>query len=145
MKRLLIFLALLISAPVYAQTPVRPCYATGGINCIPGIQASASVAISQASAATVQIVALASGQKIYVTSFNVMSAGTGNFSLVYGTGTNCGTGTTALTGAYPLIAQSGISTGNGLGTILFVPSGNALCVTSSAAVQMSGSLSYVQF
>mgnify|MGYP001584482886 CR=1 FL=1 len=63
-----------------------------------------------------------------------------NVTLVYGTGSNCGTGTTSLTGAYPLIAQAGIAKGNGAGPVLFVPSGNALCVTNSAAIQISGSV-----
>lgn len=107
--------------------------------------ATNSAAISGASAATVQLVALSGSLKIYVTSFDVISAGAGNFTLVYGTGTNCGTGTTPLTGAYPLVAQAGIAKGSGAGPILVVPAGNALCWTNSAAVQMSGSVSYAQF
>ena len=74
-----------------------------------------------------------------------MAAGTTNFTLVYGTGSNCGTGTTALTGAYPLIPQTGISKGSGVGAILVVPAGNALCGTNSQAIQVSGSVSYQQF
>jgi hypothetical protein len=75
----------------------------------------------------------------------VMAGGTGNITLEYGTGSNCGTGTTALTGAYPLTAQQGIAKGNGLGPVLIAPSGNALCALTSAAIQMSGSLAYTQF
>ncbi len=75
----------------------------------------------------------------------MIAAGTGNITLEYGTGSNCGTGTTALTGAYSLAAQFGIAKGNGLGPVLIVPTGNALCALTSAAVQMSGSVSYTQF
>jgi hypothetical protein len=32
-----------------------------------------------------------------------------------------------------------------LGPVLIVPTGNALCALTSAAVQMSGSVSYTQF
>lgn len=119
--------------------------ANSGGNLTGLIQANASVAINVSTATTTQLVALSGSTKIYVTSFDVISGGTGNITFVYGTGSNCGTGTTSLTGSYNLIAQAGIAKGNGLGPVLVVPAGNALCVTTSAAVQMSGSVSYTQF
>lgn len=106
---------------------------------------NSSVAINVSTATTTQLVALSGSTVIYVTSYDVIAGGTGNITFVYGTGSNCGTGTTSLTGAYPLTAQAGIAKGSGIGTILKVPAGNALCVTTSAAVQMSGSVSYQQF
>jgi hypothetical protein len=90
-------------------------------------------------------VALVAGQSIYVTEFNVVAGGTGNITFEYGTGSNCGTGTTALTGAYNLTAQNGLAPGGGTSTILKVPAGNALCALTSANVQMSGSVAYQQF
>jgi len=108
-------------------------------------QAQNSAAISVNTAATTQLVALASGQVIHVTSFDFIAGGSTNVTLVRGTGTNCGTGQVALTGAYPLTAQAGIAKGNGLGPVLFVPSGEALCIINSAAQQVSGSISYRQF
>jgi hypothetical protein len=107
--------------------------------------ADASAAINVSTATTTQLVALSSGKKIYVGALDVIAAGTGNVTFVYGTGTNCGTGTTSLTGAYNLTAQAGIAKGNGLGAVLVVPASNALCVTTSAAVQMSGSVAYAQY
>lgn len=107
--------------------------------------ADASAAINVSTATTTQLVALSSGKKIYVSALDVVAAGTGNITFVYGTGTNCGTGTTSLTGAYNLTAQAGIAKGNGLGAVLVVPASNALCVTTSAAVQMSGSVAYAQY
>lgn len=109
------------------------------------IQADSSVAINISTATTTQLVALSSGKKIYVTSWDVVAGGTGAITLEYGTGSNCGTGTTVLTGAYALTAQTGIAKGMGLGPILVVPASNALCAVTSAATQMSGSLSYAQF
>lgn len=109
------------------------------------IQADSSAAINVSTATTTQIVALSSTKKIYVTSLDVIAGGTGNITFVYGTGASCGTGTTSLTGAYNLTAQSGIAKGSGLGPVLVIPASNALCVTTSAAVQMSGSVSYTQF
>lgn len=105
----------------------------------------ASVAINVSTATTTQLVALSGSTKIYVTSFDVIAGGTGNITFVYGTGASCGTGTTSLTGAYNLTAQAGIAKGSGVGAVLVVPAGKALCVTTSAAVQMSGSVSYQQF
>jgi len=109
------------------------------------IQADTSAAINISTATTTQLVALSSGKKIYVTAWDVIAGGTGNITLEYGTGSTCGTGTTALTGAYPLTAQAGLTKGNGLAPIFIVPASNALCALTSAAVQMSGSVSYTQF
>ena len=71
------------------------------------IQAGASVPINISTATTTQLVPRPSGKTIYVTAWDVIAAGTTNFTLEYGTGTNCGAGTTALTGAYGLAAQFG--------------------------------------
>lgn len=119
--------------------------ARSGANLTGIIQADTSVAINVATGTTTQLVALSGSTKIYVTSFDVISAGTGNITFEYGTGSTCGTGTTILTGAYNLTAQAGIAKGSGLGPILVVPAGNALCILTTASVQMSGSVSYTQF
>lgn len=119
--------------------------ARSGANMVELTQASASVPINVSTATTTQLVALSGSTVIRVTSFDVIAGGSGSITFVYGTGTNCGTGTTSLTGAYPLTAQAGIAKGSGLGPVLIVPAGNALCVTTSAAVQMSGSVSYTQY
>ena len=109
------------------------------------IQAGASVPINISAATTTQLVAAVSGKTIYVTAWDVIAAGTTNFTFEYGTGLNCAGGTTSLTGAYSLVAQFGAAKGSGLGPVLVVPAGNALCAVSSAAVQVSGSLAYTQF
>lgn len=119
--------------------------ARSGANMVALIQANASVPINVATATTTQLVALSGTTVIYVTSFDVVSAGTGNITFVYGTGAACGTGTVSMTGPYNLAAQGHVMKGSGLGPVLIVPAGNALCVTTSAAIQMSGSVSYTQF
>lgn len=148
MKRLLAAVglwALLGVSFANAQAPTKLCFTSNGSNCVPGLQAAASAAISVAAATTTQIIALTAGQTIHVTSYDFMAAGTNNVTLVYGTGTNCATGQVPLTGAYPLIAQAGISKGNGTGQVLYIPIANALCVTTSGSGQLSGSVSYVKF
>lgn len=124
---------------IQANSASNPCYVNGGT-----VQAGASIPISISTATTTQLVAPVSGAHIYITAWDVIAAGTGNITLEYGTGSNCGTGTTALTGAYPFTAQVGISKGVGLGPVLIVPASNALCALTSTAVQMSGSVSYLQ-
>ncbi len=113
------------------------------------IQPSASAAINVSTATTTQLVALASGKAIYVTSWDatVSAAATANagFQFEYGTGASCGTGTTPLTGPYVFAAGQGVAKAGGLGVQLFVPAGNALCVVTTAAQQISGSLAYTQF
>lgn len=116
-----------------------------GANMVAMIQASASVPIDMSTATTTQLVALSGSTKIYVTSWDATAGGTTTFKLVYGTGTNCGTGTTNLTAAYDWVAQAGIAKGSGLGPVLVVPAGNALCATNSAAQHVAGSVSYTQF
>lgn len=108
------------------------------------VQAEHSVPINISTGTTTQLIALVTSAKIYISSWDVIANGTGNIELEYGTGSNCGTGTTALTGNYNLTAQAGISKGGGLGSILVVPAGNALCALTSAAVGMAGSVSYTQ-
>lgn len=102
-------------------------------------------AISVNTAATTQLVALSSGKTIYVCGVNFVAAGTTNVTLEYGTGVNCGTGTTAISGAYPLAAQSGVAMAVGLGSIFRTPASQALCIVNSAAVQVSGFISYTQY
>lgn len=145
MRYLFAALLSLIATFAQAQSTQKLCYTVNGINCAQSVQASNSVAINISTSTTTQLVALAANQTIYVTSYDVVAGGTGTFQLEYGTGTTCGTGTTILTGAYPFVAQSLLTKGSGLGPVLIVPPGNALCAVTNAAVQYSGSLSYAQF
>jgi hypothetical protein len=107
-------------------------------------QADLSTPVNLSTAATTQIIAAIPGQAIYVTSWDAMAGGTTNLTWEFGTGSNCGTGTTALTGAYPLTAQNGVQKGGGVGAVFVVPPGDALCAVNSAAAQVSGSVTYAQ-
>jgi hypothetical protein len=121
---------------------------TGGANSGGSlVQATSSTVINIASATTMQLVAGVSGRKIYVTAWDVIAGGSGTITLEYGTQTTspCDTGTTPLTGPYPLIAQAGLAKSSGLSPVFVVPAGAQLCARTSAAVQMSGSVSYAQF
>lgn len=149
MKKLLYAVALacaLLSTPAAAQivsyTSMSP---EGARITVPGIQASGSKKVSISTATTTEVIALVTGKPIYITSFGIHSAGTTTTKFVYGTGTNCGTGTTDLTDVFDLTASDGMVLGNGTGMVLYVPPGNAFCVTNTAAVHVGGSVSYAQF
>ena len=104
-----------------------------------------SVPIDDAGSGWAELVALVSNERIYVCGFNFASSGTVNVKLGYGTGTNCGTGTTDLTGAYPATAQWGMVIPNtGLGIQLKTALSNALCINLSGAVGVFGFVTYVQ-
>ena len=147
MRKLLLVVWALLCVPTLssAQQTFKPCHTSNGSNCIPEAGASNSAKISVAAAATTEVIPLVTGKQIFITSFDMMASNTNNVKLVYGTGVACGTNTTDLTGASPLIAQAGISKGNGTGVILFVPSGNALCLTASGSSLVAGSVSYAQY
>lgn len=77
---------------------------------------------------------IAAGGSIVICGFNFWAAGTVNVGLVFGTGTNCATGTTKITPAYQLVTQTGVSDTATFFRGLYVPSGNALCINTSAGV-----------
>jgi hypothetical protein len=79
---------------------------------------------------------------IYVMGHEVVAGGTGNIQFVYGTGSNCGTNQQPITGVYALVAQSRIHGGGGFGPEWPIPPGNAVCAITSAAVAMSGFLTF---
>lgn len=103
-----------------------------------------SAPITAGAAATTQIVALNATQALYVCGYQMSQIATaGTLQWVYGTGVSCGTGTTSLTGAMGVTASQPISYGSG-GTVMKVPIGNALCLTTTGAGgTAAGVVSYV--
>jgi hypothetical protein len=87
---------------------------------------------------------IAAGNGIYVCGFALWSAGTTSVKLVYGTGTNCGTGTVILTPAFQLATSTGINDTSPFFRGLSVPPGNALCLNSSAAIAVQAVVYYYQ-
>lgn len=103
------------------------------------------------SATTTQIVALVSGQKVRVCAYAIQGSTTSTattLKLVYGTGTNCASGTTSITPAWNMPASSTalpFSEGHGAGEIMQTAAGDALCATSSAAGTVNIHVTYAQF
>ena len=101
---------------------------------------TAQVVISTASSGNVQLVALTSGQTIYLCDFTIMAGGTVGVQLIYGTGTACATGETDMTGVLPLVVNSGWT--HNYGGRLKTAEANALCIELSGAVQVDGVATY---
>lgn len=104
----------------------------------PADTAQYSTGLSTATALTQMIAAPAAGLSIYITSI-VASASVAattttdqHLAIKYGTGTNCGTGTTYLWGAFNS-ANGGFVWHAYPGTAIKVPAANALCFIHAAA------------
>lgn len=82
-----------------------------------------------------------SGKQIIITSIMQVPVATSVVTYTYGTGTNCGTGTTSLTGAMIFAAGQVLNMGSGIAPIMILPPGNDLCVTIATAAA-PGSLTY---
>jgi hypothetical protein len=131
-----LLLGLVLSAPAAAQG-VSPNQMFG---CNQSAQYDASTNGST------RLVAGTSTKQIYVCGWNILSGGTVNVKLVYGTGGTCGTGTQPVTPAFQLTAQISdvdhlpVYTG-----IPPVPVSNDLCLNASAGVAVQAIVYYTQF
>lgn len=110
-------------------------------------------AVNINTATTTQIIAISgTGGRTYICAIDLVTAGANNVALVSGSGTNCASnlaglagGTTAATG-WNFAANGGLTKGTGLGMIWkTVTTNNEICLVTSAAVQLSGSITYTQF
>lgn len=138
MKKLLLAVALLWAAPAAAQIlPSGP----------PGVPAcNATFQVSQGATALTQIVSAKAGASIYVCGY-VFNAGAaaGTAQLEYGTGTNCGTGTTAMTPAFALGVNGVLADRASFGSGLATPPGNALCLVTTGTGPMQVLIYYGQY
>jgi hypothetical protein len=129
MRRYLLTIALLLLTIASAQAD--PCQHTGS--------AHRSISIGTA-ASSLELVPAVAGQVIFVCQYSWSNSSAGSASLAYGTGTNCGTGTTFVTGYY----VGNVSVGWG-GVIAQTPIANALCVAAGGTTpSVNGVLTYVQ-
>ena len=123
----------LMLGPVQAQGPI---VGPGNLVVCPGVPGS-PVPVQgtfTGTAALLQIVAGVAGKSIYICGWhitNTTSAGT--FAFSYGTGTNCGTGTTTLVPALN-VSNTAPSTDHIEYAFVQLPVGQALCQNSTATV-----------
>lgn len=112
-----------------------------------GSTTKTSVPIDTASSGNVQLVALSGSTVIYVCAVDFTAEATVDVQLIYGTGSACATGETDLTAPYALSTTTGllgINKGSGGYYVYKTAAGNALCIELGGAVQVNGSVTYVQ-
>ena len=134
MRKLIAGLALLLTAsvsPALAQTALQAT-------------TQYQIPIIGTVATSTKIVSNVSGKRIYVTALLLAPVATSVVTFTYGTGTNCGTGTTSITGAMAFASGGSITFGDGSGAVFVVPPSNDLCLTIGTAAA-PGSLAYAQF
>jgi hypothetical protein len=143
------------AAPSYSTTTLNPLSldAAGNLRvaqpvtgnpCLNPNATLAWVAGSTSGTSAVQIIALSGSNRIYICSLNVtgVSGTTPAFGLVYGTGTNCGTGQTTVQGAFTTTAAA-LYSFHGPGPI--TAAGTALCYLNTGTTPVQRySITYVQ-
>lgn len=107
-----------------------------------------SVAISQAASAVV--VSASASNRIYVCSLTLIAGAAEVVNLVYGTGSTCGTGTTAIIGSTTVgnglsfAANGGLTLGNGHATVAKGGGTNVdICLTQNSTSRVAGVMTYV--
>lgn len=122
--------------------------ATGGF--LQGITVCDShTPIDIVTATTTLIVTGVSGRHVRICAWNFLTAGANNVAIITGTGATCGTSTAGVNGGitaaegWNLPANGGIAQGSGFGEIARTETtGDSICIITSAAVQLSGNISY---
>lgn len=149
-----LFLFFVFVGTANAQAPTKLCIPSStGNNCITierrfplpvTSQCDTSAVINVSAAATTQLVALTTGQKIRVCSF-VISGDTAATvaTFVYGTGTNCASSPANLTGAMRIADEGNIAISSN-GVLFETIVSNALCLTATTGA-VTGFLSYTKY
>lgn len=138
----LLLLALLLPA----SCAMHPALAqVRGLNNAIAGQCTGSKVYDASTSGRTELVALSAGRPVYICSLALWAGAVAtNVGLVYGTGTACATGETALTPMFQLAANTGIIVDAGLWNGLTAPAGNALCIKTSAGNAVQGLVTYVQ-
>lgn len=111
--------------------------------------AKTNLPISFQTTSITQLVAASGSTKIYICSLSLVASAATVFSLVGGTGSNCGTpaaliGTTSATHGLSLAANGGLTLGNGAGTVAVTAASSEVCIVQSGAGDLVGNLTYIQ-
>jgi hypothetical protein len=113
-------------------------------------QCEKTAIINTAAAGPTQIIAIPTGlapspgSTVRVCSISVSSATAEAVDFQQGTGTNCGTGNSQLTGLYHVGANAPAGQNFPVGGLLSLP-GNAVCIHLSGANQTDGTITYSQY
>jgi hypothetical protein len=131
------------------------CAGTVATPCVTGAENSSGAAVTDftcdltapfnvsSSSGDFQIVAGSSGKQVRICHVSFSSTVISNFKLDYGTGTNCGTGTTAVTGNYQNTLTFALDFDPRAAPL--IPAGNAVCGNFGSTVTSGGTLQYALF
>jgi len=122
---------------IIAPTPLATEFPT-----TPGGFCTQSAVITLTTSGLTQIIAASGNQVIHICNISIAFASGVNVQLETGTGTNCASSTTALTGTYQSILTLALDFVNGT---LNTPAGVALCVNLGASVTGGGVIEYIQY
>lgn len=100
-------------------------------------------AVSISGSGETQIIAASGTTQIYICSLDLSGSGGSNFNIAFGTGSNCGTGTTAATGVYQNVLTYS-SPWNAVAPLI-LPAGKAACLNFASSVTAGGTVIYAQF
>lgn len=104
-----------------------------------------TAAVSVTAGNTTEIVALTASQVIRICSIVISTSLAGTAQFIYGTGTNCGTGTTNISGAINLATATPLAiTAAGGGSLMRSASANAFCIAAVTG-NVSGFITYAKF
>lgn len=129
--------------------------ATGGfLNGIP--VCTEFFAVDIVTATTTLAITGVSGRHVYICSLNLVTAAANNVAIIAGTGATCGTSTAGLNGGvtaaegWNFAANGGIAQGSGLGAVMSTlasggATGDSVCIITSAATQLAGTIGYAIF
>ena len=145
----LVAIAVLIAAPWQAgiaqESPAQIAFIKHGVKTqgfgIQQVGELSTLTAAVASATLTEVVAAPASGSIYLRGIWIekMTATTGSVTVRYGTGTNCGTGTTTLLTIGPQTATSLVPVGYyPVGAL--VPSGKALCLVTDASTTSARAL-----
>lgn len=127
------------SVPIYART--QP-YKFNGTTWDRDFVCTQSAAITfSGSSGSLQIVGLVASAVIRVCHVSISANTATNFTLQTGTGSNCGSGTASLSGAYNNVTTLALD----LAGTLRTPASQELCINSSASITAGGLVTYAQF
>jgi hypothetical protein len=124
------------------ENPILNGALDGNGNKAPLTLGTLSTPVSLSTMGLTQIIPASSGKSIRLTHLTISWTAAVTFQLEYGTGTNCGTGTTALTGVYEDVGDIPLDFDL---DPLIVPAGNALCANQGSAVVGGGLAKYALY
>lgn len=137
MRKTLLALGLLLFCGGAMAQPVNQPSAVTSCNAV--------AQYSAAAAALLRVVTGVAGRTIYICGYTIHGGGATNVGLSTGTGTNCATGTAALTPQYVLASGTDVTDSSPFFRGLQVPPSVDLCVNSSAAAAAQVTIYYGQY